>query len=81
MLDDIENHRALELAHHSLIIRHKIWCFAIEGCSSIGGMALSSHSILEEIMAIREVSSTILTLFKTNNDFSYTVSHVRTEIW
>jgi hypothetical protein len=57
ILDDIENYRALELSHHSLIVRHKIWQLATGNDHNVGAMRLTSEKLFAEIMAIREVSS------------------------
>ncbi|RFU27505.1 hypothetical protein B7463_g8821, partial [Scytalidium lignicola] len=55
ILDDIENHRGLELIHHSHIIRQQIWNLAIGNNKNIGGTRISPETLSAEIRAIGEV--------------------------
>lgn len=54
VMDDMENYRALELLHHSFLMRNKIWQLAL-GTSSTAS-SYTPESLFEEIMNIREVS-------------------------
>lgn len=54
ILDDMENHRALELLHHSYILRHKIWQLALARSERSAGS--TPDALLSEMMMIRNVS-------------------------
>lgn len=53
ILDDMENHRALELLHHAIIIGNKIWQLALGNSND---SSMTPEKLYAEIMRIREVS-------------------------
>lgn len=54
ILDDMENHRALELLHHAIIIWNKIWQLALGNSKD---SSMTPETLYAEIMRIREVIS------------------------
>lgn len=54
ILDDIENHRALELLNVGMGLRYKTWKLAESNGS--GDVGYSAESLFNDIMAIRNVS-------------------------
>lgn len=53
ILDDMENHRALELLHHAFIMKNKIWQLALGKSSRSAGV--TREFLYSEIISIREV--------------------------
>ncbi|KAE8552136.1 hypothetical protein EYB25_006030 [Talaromyces marneffei] len=70
ILDDMENHRALELNHHSIIIGNKIWQLALGNSDD---PSMTPDKLYAEIMRIRELYSDmfITARFTSSSLFAY----------
>lgn len=53
ILDDMENHRALELLHQAFIMKNKIWQLALG--KSFRSAELTPEGLYSEMITIREV--------------------------
>ncbi|KAH8691600.1 hypothetical protein BGW36DRAFT_304717 [Talaromyces proteolyticus] len=68
ILDDMENHRALELLHHAMIMRNKIWQLALG--SSERSVTSTPETLFSELMTIRDAFSDVFITAKFTSSLS-----------